>query len=515
MNSLEMDDQLTIINRSKEHRVNKQLIRGIPYFEKMLSHGCLESKENKVVLDLDENAFKLFLIWLEFDGIFIEMDNVINLCNISDYFGMDHLIQDCLEYFRIRFSIEHLPLVIPQVTETSILINSDTLNAFICRHFLKIANTAVWLNYPVETIEYICTLDLMIYSEMQVFEAIASWVDFNADSRKCHLARLLRLVRWCHLKEKDLFKIKENGTFESSGFEPKSCLPTKHNCDCISDRSLQNCFIIIEKLEGTDLRITVLDSNFLFLFNRDMKLDESISLNLFHDEHVSDIFYHSGSKAIRIDWNQNKYRFFKDTDFRLYVKKYWRKPLGFWPFYRCTIRDTTDSRLINTHGHEEFEYWLSKLMQTTNEIMKNSRLHHWLIKLRVTVLSNNIFILTNNLEFGKFNVPDKHFKKIELPKLAEEYAFKYESLFLTSSVDDADRVFLTDKSTKNVFCFNITNQEWSLIGHLLQDSCVYPYSKWSSDYSRDESNKLITLTPALLPLQMIITCLNHNLNSVR
>uniref|UniRef100_T1JY82 BACK domain-containing protein n=1 Tax=Tetranychus urticae TaxID=32264 RepID=T1JY82_TETUR len=507
MDPLQTDDQLKIVNRSMTHTISKKIIRKVPYFERMLSHDVLESKENKVELDFDEKAFKSFLNWIRFDSAIIDMKYVITLCNISDYFGMNYLMQECTEYFRKRFSIEHLATVIPQVTENCMLINSDTLNAFICRHFLKIANTSVWLSYPVETIEYICALDLMIYSEYQVFQAIARWVHFNAYSRKCHLGRLLRLVRWCHLKEKDLSEIKENELFKSSGFEPKSCLPSKHNCDCFFNRVKQNCFIIIEKLNGTDLRITVLGNNFLFLFNRVIKLDESISPNLLHDEHISDILYHSGRKAIRIDWNRNEYRFFNEKDFRSYL------------FSTCrlyTIRDTTDARLIYTHGHdEEFEFWLTKIMQSGDEIMRNSRLHDTLIKLRVTVLSSNIFILTNKLEFGMFNIRHKHFKKIELPKLDDGYEFEYESLFLTSSVDHADRVFLIDQSTEKAFCLNITNQEWSLIGGLFIDPYPTANSGRSCGYSLRESNKLITLTPAFLPLDIISNCSNHNLNSVR
>ncbi|XP_025018477.1 uncharacterized protein LOC112539898 [Tetranychus urticae] len=525
MDSLEADDQLTILNRSTEYRISKKLIRKVPYFERMLSHECLETKENKVELDFDEQDFKSFLSWIKLDSAIIDMDYVITLCDISDYFGMDYEVQKFNEYFRQKFSMEHLPTIIHQVTETSMLINSHTLNAFICCHFLRIKNSYAasysfkkyfWLEYPVETIEYICALNLMIYSEYQVFEAIERWVNFNVDSRKCHLERLLRLVRWCYLGDKDLFEIKENELVKSSGFQPRSCLSFKDNCDCVSDRAKQHCLIIIEQLEGTDLRIIVLDSKLVLLFNRDLKLDRSISLNLLHDEHVSIIFYYSGRKAIRVDWNRNAYRFFKDTDIGPYISgtcelnvnywsKYWRRPPSFSPFYRYKIRDKTDAGFFYATGHEESEYWLNRVMRTADKIINDSRLHDWVMYFRLTVLSDNIFILTNNLAFGKFNVRQKHFKKIELPKLRETNELEYKSLFITSSKVHADRVFLIDASTKNVFCFNITNQEWSFFGGLFIDP--YPSSNSGKSFGNCpmESEKLITLTQAFLPLDLIYT----------
>ncbi|XP_015794380.1 uncharacterized protein LOC107370934 [Tetranychus urticae] len=509
--NLDFHDKLTIVNRSSEYKISKQKIRKIPYFEKMLSHDCLETKTSKVVLDFDEKAFNLLLHWIEFDNLIVDMECYIALYDISDYFEINYLMQKCIDYFNSNFSMEHLPTVIPQMTETSILINSGALNAFICFHFLKIASTTVWLDYPVETIEYICALDLMVHSEYQVFVAIVSWVDFNADSRNFHRERLLRLVRCCHLESEVLSVLKKNkAMFESSGSEP-FCWPI---CYCFSDRAKQNCFIIIEKLQGTDLRITALGNNFLFLFNRDIKLDESISLNLLHDEYVSDIFYHSGSKAIRIDWNRRKYRFFNDTDLNTYISdtfkfiglnndsinrwlKYWERTSRFLPIHSWKVR-VTGSEVKSFHGHEEkFEYLFKEIMRTDDKI-RLTDFHYQVIKHRVTVLSDNIFILTNDFEFGKFNAPAKHFTKIEYPKTIGAHVWTYDNLYLTSSVDYPDRVFLIVRSSRDVFCFNINNEEWSRFGRL-----AYSCAKRSRDYGQDESNKLITLTPALLPLNMI------------
>ncbi|XP_015794420.1 uncharacterized protein LOC107370987 isoform X2 [Tetranychus urticae] len=319
MDSLETGDQLIIVNRSTEHRISKKLICKILYFEKMLNLDLKESKENKVVLDFDEKAFKSIFNWIKLGFIFIEMDCVINMSIMADYFGIsDRLMNNFISYFHENFSIEHLPVIIPQVTSTSKLINSGALYAFICRYFLKIVNTPVWLNYPPETIGRICGLDLMIHSEYQVFDAIMRWVKAKADYRKHFLKILLSLIRWCHLEDEDLAKIKENSFFKFSNFEIELCSRNKPNCNCGIDRTKQGCFVVIEELSDKKLQVKVLDGNFFPLVNQLIQNDPSLPLHLPHEEHVSDIFFDSGKEIIRIDWKHNKYRY---MDYKSHYQK--------------------------------------------------------------------------------------------------------------------------------------------------------------------------------------------------
>uniref|UniRef100_T1JY86 BACK domain-containing protein n=1 Tax=Tetranychus urticae TaxID=32264 RepID=T1JY86_TETUR len=505
MVSLEADDQLTIVNRSMEHRISKKLIRKIPYFESMLSHDVLESKENKVILDLDEKTFKLILDGLDCDYSFIKMDNVINLCTMTDYLGMEWVSDECLKYFHDKFTIENLPVIIPQVTTTSKCINSGELNAFICRHFLKITNLYIdkgnrywdrkifWLEFPIETIEYICALDLMIYSEYQVFDSISYWIRKAIDSRKCYFERLLKLVRWCHLNEQDLSKIKENELFKSSGFEPIFCSPRKVNCDCTFNRTKQNYFFMIEELDGTDLRIKVLDHDFLQLVNRVIQLDDSITSRLLHDEHISDVVLDSGRQIIRIDWIQNKYRLFDPSDYYIEI------------FDRCIIEKSQDAehylRLSKTGNGCSFfddnqkfslismeEGYLRWFLRPNPESFEKFDEHSFL----VTVLNNDIYLLSSDLTFIKLKVfnSDKELKlDYRYKSLNKKWEFK--NLILTSSQANDDRVILVDKASKDFICFNVNTSDWSSIGRLI--NC----------YSPEDSKKLFSFTSAFLSLNTI------------
>ncbi|XP_015795515.1 uncharacterized protein LOC107371872 [Tetranychus urticae] len=517
MDSLESDDQLTIINRSTEHRISKKLIRRIPYFDKMLSHECLESKENKVVLDFDEKTFKMILDWIEMGLMYIKMDNVINLCNMADYFGInDDLVKDCVTYFHENFRISNLPVIIPQVTSTSKLVNSSALNAFICRHFLKIVKPAFWWDFPFETIDYICKLDLMIDSEITVFDATMEWVmKWDHYSKKSHVKVLLNSFRWCHMESKHLTKVKENTLIKYEGFEPILCSPRDVDCDCIFNRTKQEYFIVIEKLMDTDLRIKVLDSNFLPLVNQVVQLDASMPMNVFHDEHISDISFDSGRKMVRVDWKQNKYRL---LDSEAYVSHHSEIAKCFESrFVPTHYQDTQNpSSCENIYGSSLLEangkfvllriddglvaYWSDpkpgniefKLFEDENNFIS-------------TILGENIYIITENSDFMTFKIGrEGEFEIDDLKKLAEQ--FKFDDFFIASS-QVGNEIFLVDKFTKNVFRFSWFFEEWDPIGLLINYDC-------SQTGGQKELSELLTFTTAFLSINAIRPCLKRKLDSM-
>ncbi|XP_025018546.1 uncharacterized protein LOC107371835 isoform X2 [Tetranychus urticae] len=505
MDSLETADQITIVNRSSEHRISKNLIRRIPYFEKLLSYDYLESRENKVELDFDEKAFKWLLNWIEFGDIFIEMDYVINLSNMADYFGLkDQLEQDCARYFRENFSSQHLPSVIPQVTSTTKYLNSGYLSAFICRYFLKISNKTVWLDYPFETIEYICALDLMIHSEYQVFDAIVKWVSFKTDSRKCHLENLLKLVRWCNLEGKYLSKVKENELIVSytktrtllSLFISRLCSHDKTNCNCNIDRTKQGCFVVIEELDDKNSIIKVLDSNFLPLVNQVMQSDESLPLHFFHGKYASDISFESGRKMIRIDWKRNKYRLYDFQAYKLHCLK----------MLKCiSDKQQSESWIVQTQTtyassaacESAFLEVNDKFLVVHNELdnfrfLENPSALNFNLHAgngdtyMATILDDSIYMLTNKLEFFQFNIERKlEFKKIEIRGFEVEFNFK--NLFLTSKQVNDDRVIIVDKIKKGVFCLNVSTQKCKSMGRIID-------CKSKSTDGQKESNVLKTFT---------------------
>ncbi|XP_015783134.1 uncharacterized protein LOC107360924 [Tetranychus urticae] len=321
----ESGDQLTITNRSKTYCVSKKFIcSSIPYFQSMFCSDLLEAKENRVELDLEEHSFNCILNWIHSESAQIEMERVIALFDAADYLMLNDLPNDCYSYFHANFTIEHLPIIIPQVTKTSKLINSGALNTFICRHFLKIVKTSIFLNYPVETVEYICGLDLMVSSEYQVLEAINDWIKAKSDDRKKYLLQLLRCIRWCYAGTDASSKIMEVPYIATiQDINEILCSPGHCKLKCTSNRTDQCSLISIRKIDDRRLCIRVLQSQFWLpvgFFN----LDDSMSLELVHGENISDVLYDCGTKGVRIDWEAKKFRwlnFESDESYYLQINK--------------------------------------------------------------------------------------------------------------------------------------------------------------------------------------------------
>ncbi|XP_015783789.1 uncharacterized protein LOC107361469 [Tetranychus urticae] len=305
------DDQLTIINRSKTYHVSKKFMcSSIPYFEKMFCCDLLETRESKVELDFDEYSFDCVLNWIHSDSVQIKMESVIHLANVADYLMLnDDLSKDCYSYFHANFTIKHLPVVIPQVTKTSKLINSGALNTFICRHFLKIIKTSIFLDYPVETVEYICRLDLIISSEYQVLEAIIDWINVEAVSRKKHHPRLLRCIRWCYAGTDVSSKLEKFSLIATvQDIDKILCSPDNCKLRCALNRTEQ-CFIMsIQKIDDTRLSLKLLQLEQFWLPIGYFTLDDSLSLEFVHGENISDVLFDCGTKGVRIDWDVKKFR---------------------------------------------------------------------------------------------------------------------------------------------------------------------------------------------------------------
>ncbi|XP_025016351.1 uncharacterized protein LOC112538453 isoform X2 [Tetranychus urticae] len=243
------------------------------------------------------------------------MDYVINFYDAADLMTRERLFKPCFEYFHKNFTIKYLPVVLTQVKKSSKLINSGAINSFICRHFLKIANTNVFLDYPVETVEHIFKLDLMIYSEYQVFESIMKWVNKNEDSRKEVLPKLLTFVRWSFMDPGELSKVKDNELIKTlRDFD--SIISS--NGDCESNRTKQNYFASIQELDDPPkLRINIFDKDLFCLPIGDFTEDKTMSTEFVHGEHMSDILFKTGRDVYRVDWAKKTFTWF-DTHIAYY-----------------------------------------------------------------------------------------------------------------------------------------------------------------------------------------------------
>ncbi|XP_015783170.1 uncharacterized protein LOC107360968 [Tetranychus urticae] len=504
------DVKLEIVNRKTVYTVSKKLICSVvPYIKKMFGCDLLESKENKVELDFDEHVFNAILDWIHSGSFLINMENVINLYEAADYLMLDeHFLKPCLSYFHENFTIKHLPVVLSQVTKVSKFINLGSIENFICHHFLSITNTDIFLNYPVETVEAILKLDLMVYSEYQIFESILKWVNINT-SRQKFIPHLLNCVRWSFMDPDDLVKIKNDEHIKVlTNFD--SIISSNVESDL--NRSRQNFFVSIHRIGDSRLRIKAFDNKFLCFPIGDFIQDDSMPLEFVHGEHISDILFDSGTKGIQIDWIKRTFRW---RDFKVagktFYSQFFKVILQFQSnlkYFTCYLEDkdwkptapigTQEELLIESNGKfivigktKDEKKWFG-LFPGAHESWFNQfkDCEH---SFQATVLDDVVYILTKDLEFIQFNCETRSFNK-SAPFKDEKW--KFNDLILTSHQTNDDKVILVNKSSGKVHVFCINQKEW-----------IEKYRIMNVNLGSNSANapvdKLIAFTSTFLPMQTI------------
>ncbi|XP_015783748.1 uncharacterized protein LOC107361431 [Tetranychus urticae] len=503
------DEELKIVVRKNVYYVSKKFIcSAVPYFEKIFCDDSLKPKENKVELDFDEHNFDSILNWIHCGSFLIQLEDVIDIFEVADHLMIsDRLFQPCLNYFQNNFKIEHIPVILSKVTKNTKLINSEVIGNFICRHFLLIANTNIFLQYPVETVEHILKLDLMIYSEYQVFEAIIRWVNKRTGSRKRLLPKLLNCVRWSFMDPVDVTKIKSNKLIKGL---PNLDSITSPDCEYGFNRSKQNFFISIDRIDDSNLTINVFDTELFRLPIGDFTRDDSISLGFIPGEHISDIVFDSGRKGIRIDWSKKTFRWLEmeeDDDNRYgQLTDIILKFLTQSGSLACYLEEKdTKPNLYGTQDTylESVDKYIA-IGKTTDEKKWFGLFPvgppHWCCtyeepdqSFHATILDKVVYILTEELEFIQFNHETRSFNK-SYPFKGQKWSLN--DLILTSQQSKDDKVILVNKSSGKIHVYLINENKWIEKYRSMNVNFYY-------DSSNARANQLIAFASTFLQTKYI------------
>ncbi|XP_015783655.1 kelch-like protein 6 [Tetranychus urticae] len=506
------NEELIIVNRKCEYYVSKKFICSVvPYFSKLFSGDELESRENKVTLDFDERAFDALLNWIHTEIFIIQMDYVISFYEAADYLMISQrLFKPCLNYFHNNFTIEHIPVILSKVTKTTKLINLEVIDYFICRHFLKIANTDVFLDYPVATIEHILKLDLMVYSEYQVFESIMKWVNKNVDSRKEFLSRILQFVRWSFMDPVELSNVKTN-EFIANLRSFDSIISS--NVGCGFNRSKQNYFVSIQELDCySKVRINIFDKDLFCLPIGDFTEDDKMSTQFVHGENISDILFDSGRGCVRIDWNKKTFKRLDDKDYKPYYPEIHKLIVNFQDDrsqYSCYLdaKATALGDEIPRHTYLLVEYngafvcigekdsWQTGylgIFPATDSRKFNEYDDHYDYEFHATILDKILYVFTSEREFFQFNMETRAYKEIELFKGADDLCIK--DLNLTSLHTEDDKIILVDRCTGKFYVYCIKQKKWFE---------KYEFFNVNSNGSHEDTQELMAFTSTFLPIKNI------------
>ncbi|XP_070854968.1 kelch-like protein diablo [Drosophila suzukii] len=167
------------------------------YFCAMFTGELEESRQTEVTIrDIDENAMELLIDFCYTAHIIVEESNVQALLPAACLLQLVEIQDICCEFLK------------RQLDPTNCLGIRAFADTHSCRELLRIADTFTQHNFqevmeseeflllPVgQLVDIICSDELNVRSEEQVFNAVMSWLKYNVAERRQHLAQVLQHVR--------------------------------------------------------------------------------------------------------------------------------------------------------------------------------------------------------------------------------------------------------------------------------------------------------------------------------
>uniref|UniRef100_A0A182UFW4 Kelch-like protein diablo n=1 Tax=Anopheles melas TaxID=34690 RepID=A0A182UFW4_9DIPT len=177
-----------------------------PYFRAMFTGELEESRQTEVTIcDIDENAMELLIDFCYTSHIVVEESNVQPLLPAACLLQLAEIQDICCEFLKRQLDPENC---------LGIRAFADTHS---CRELLRIADKFTQHNFqevmeseefmllPVgQLVDIICSDELNVRSEEQVFNAVMAWLKYNVADRRQHLAQVLQHVRMPLLSPKFL-----------------------------------------------------------------------------------------------------------------------------------------------------------------------------------------------------------------------------------------------------------------------------------------------------------------------
>lgn len=163
-----------------------------PYFRAMFTGELEESRQTEVTIrDIDENAMELLIDFCYTAHIIVEESNVQTLLPAACLLQLVEIQDICCEFLK------------RQLDPTNCLGIRAFADTHSCRELLRIADKFTQHNFqevmeseeflllPVgQLVDIICSDELNVRSEEQVFNAVMSWLKYNVADRRQHLAQV-------------------------------------------------------------------------------------------------------------------------------------------------------------------------------------------------------------------------------------------------------------------------------------------------------------------------------------
>lgn len=182
------------------------------YFKKLfkspLNDGVTVDNNQHPVFMIRGVAGRLLKSFISFcnDGklaLDIDDDNVHDILAAASMLQFDRIKLMCVDYLKERLRLSNCLSTWLVAEHFGLKEIADEAFDMVIWNFKKVIKEEEFLNIKLEPLQILLSHDdLNVYSEEQIFEAMASWIDFKyaEEERKSAFPELIKTVRLNHLK---------------------------------------------------------------------------------------------------------------------------------------------------------------------------------------------------------------------------------------------------------------------------------------------------------------------------
>ncbi|XP_015781316.1 kelch-like protein 40b [Tetranychus urticae] len=401
-------------------------------------------------------------------------------------------------FFGKNFTVQHIPALINHLkNETSV--NYNMLNSFLSRNFLRLINGEYFLEFPLEAVKYILSLDLCVETEYSIFQAILNWIQHD-QCRIVHLQELLKCIRWCYTFKTCYLHIKENEFMIKNlpdELDALSCEPNECRNSCFNSRIKEKHLISLYFLAENKIGMSLYTGDNFWSYCASFDEDDQIPIGVISEEHVVDVIFDSGRTGVRFDLVQKKYRFLdmsgspsayynqlhdcfkpkfdRESSYRAYIQDGVKKIEDWVDLQKNTLIEYKGEMHIICYTQKEQKLYVFLPVEHVhwyNSPFAEHRIH-------ACIVNDVCYIITKSLSFRVFDMLKK---TIEKSKPFADMHLSFDDLQMDQHKSN---IILLIKSLKKIMMFDTRKKVWTLMGQIHFE------------------NKMIALTSTYMPVQFI------------
>ena len=174
----------------------------------MFLGSLLESHQERVVIkEITFQTLKSLVDFCYIASIKINTKNVLELLSASNMLQFDGIKQCCCNYLSTKLDPQNCLTIANFADLHTCCSLKESAIEFSMKHFRDVVKSEDFLRIPMEQMIALLESDtIVVSSELDIFDALVTWIKFDEKNRLENFATLFKLIRLIDLKPKLLGK---------------------------------------------------------------------------------------------------------------------------------------------------------------------------------------------------------------------------------------------------------------------------------------------------------------------